>query len=682
MKHRSLFYLILPVIFAACSLQMNPIFPKTLQPVVLQSASPAPTALFSDLPSIPTRVPTQLPARNFSSTPAPSTVPAVTPLPINGEDAESLHPFAIYPLFRRGLLRSAMWSTDGANLVIETSLGIQVLSFPDLQKRFSIPDAKPLYFLSDHTLLIQNATSLSRLDLNGGGTRPLNLQVPANAFALSPDTSTWVTSPNDISLQVEDLQNQSTTTVPLVRTAQMEYRIQYLQYSPDGKRLFVQISRVDGTVELIAFDTSTWKQLYIDYNPTSLLLFSPDGERSLYEHGDTININRLLDGKSWNNLARRIEKNISANQTDILTAKGYSFLAGSERVGVIYNDQWTDKAQKTSRIFPSTLMIYNTDTARAERFINNLPERVSSFAFSPNGENFLTTSLDGIVRLWDTQSGRLVESSDAYDVDPSPQIRSDGQLAAYSLLDSVILVDPISGQQKAAFGSFPEANTLEARFAGNNILAIFVQTPWSNSIEAFDVTSGKLLNRYPDPGSCTFNRNGSVMACFNGVLRFFDIPSGLPLMEQVPQGDGFEYALSGDGNRAAYCTTGSEFVYIFDVRLGSVPKLMLGGQSGVCGKLIFSQDDQQLLSSTGFVWNLSSGALEKTFTPLTGAGPMAISPDGSLLLVYPQMVNLNTGKKLNDMQSVPSVQALYFQPDGRNLLLQTQRGIEYWTVGP
>jgi WD40 repeat protein len=703
---RRIVYLIVVFSLAACSLTLPNPYPPNLQPAAIQAATTPPGTGITPPAALPTRTPDAVtPVQN---TPAPdarlpvnaipltseteavevSPTPEATLPAIGADNAPSLRPATIYPLFRRGLLHRAIWSPDGANLVLETSLGLQVLSAQNLEKRFSLPDTRPLYFIDSGELLVRNSRSLSLLDLVEGGATPLEVPLPEEssgepeAYALSPDGKTWVLSADGVSLTVTDLLNARAETVTLKTQTNIPFRVLRLSFAPDGQRLFATLARTDGETEMAVVDTAAWQQIYTLYNVDSSPLFSADAQRMLFESGEILNVAFTGDGMLWNNMALRIEKKISDSQSDILTAKAYAFFNGGREVGVLYNDQLTDRQLPDNRWFPSTLMIFDTDTTKVTRYVNGLPARITGFSFAPDGERFLTTSEDGVLRVFDTSSEKQLLSSEPYDVDFTPQVRADGRMVAYSLLESVSLTDPATGHELAQLGSYPEATHLEARFAGMDTLAIFVETPWRKFLDTYDIPSGSFLFRYSDLGSCTFNRNGSIMSCFDGVLRFFDMPTGRALLDNIPQGSGFEYSISDSGARVAYCTIGSEFVYLYEVRLGSSPKLIITGKRGVCGKLVFSPDESSLISSSGFVWSVKNGKLLKTFDGLTGGGPAAVSPDGSLLLVYPQIANLLNGEVEGELQSVPGVQSAYFLRDGQHLLLQTNRGIELWAVAP
>lgn len=710
---RRLLYAIIILSLAACSYNLTNPYPPNLQPAAIQAATATPTTTLAAPPSaavqenrtVDPSTPAGLPpagaataaadaARTAGAVPLTSEEIQATPTPtpppalpvIDATNASQLRPATIYPLFRRGLLNRAIWSPDGANIVVETSLGLQVLSVPDLAKRFSLPDTRPLYFINTGELLVRSARNLSLLDLAEGGATPLDVPLPEassgepGAYALSPDGNLWVISADGVSLAVTQLDTRRAESVPLKTQTGIPFRVLRICFSPDGERLFATLARTDGETELAVVDTAAWQQIYTIYNVDSAPLFSADSSRMMFESGEILNVAFTGDGKLWNNMALRIEKKLSETQTDILTAGAYGFLAGSREVAVLYNDQLTDRQLPDNRWFPSTLMIFDTDTTTVSRYINGLPARITGFSFAPDGKSFLTTSKDGILRLFDTASEKELRASEPFDVDNTPQIRSDGRLVAYSLLESVALIDPATGHELSQLGNYPEATHLEARFAGMDTLAIFVETPWRKFVDTYDVSSGSYLLRYSDLGGCSFNRNGSIMSCFDGVLRFFDMPSGKALLDNIPQGSGFEYATSDSGSRVAYCTVGGQFIYIYEVRLGTNPKLILTGEKGICGKLVFSPDESSLISSSGSIWSMTDGKLLKTFPPIKGSGPAAVSPDGTLLLVYPQIANLVSGTIAADLQAVPDVQWASFLRDGQRLLLQTKRGIEIWAV--
>lgn len=412
----------------------------------------------------------------------------------------------------------------------------------------------------------------------------------------------------------------------------------------------------------------------------TVLLNSIQQDLTVNQRSLPVLIDLAETGKNWNSLASRTSKKVTQQEQSILSAAGYGFINSNNKIGVIFNGELSDSRSQQTKYIPAAVMIYDIDTAKIERYINDLPARVEHFAFSPNGETFLTAAKDGVIKLWQTSNGALITSSEPYDSDPAPGIRADGKMAAYAGEESILLVDPVTSQVTGELGEYPGALRLQAKFIASDRLAIFVETSWRRFIDTWDIPSGKFLFRYPDLGSCDFSRSGTLMYCSEGVIKFFDMPTGRALLDLVPQ-RGIAYAFSQDGNRVASCTPGSEFIYVWEVRLGSVPKYTLGGKAGSCGNsLAFSPDGEKLASSSGYYWKVTSGELLSTFEA-AGSGPAEIGPGGDVLLVYPNLVNLLSGETLSPLQTVPDLKGIYFQPDGVHLVLLTRRGIEFWTTG-
>lgn len=667
------------LLHTACS--FSPRLPEIPAPIrALPAATPSPQATLS-LPA-PTRTPTLQPTIG-----EPTALPTAAnpPLPprIDAQNAAGLRPAAIYPLFRRGLLRSVIWSPDGQNLVADTSLGTQILSAADLKKRFSLPYVHPHYFLADGSLLTLNGSELTRQDLNGGLARVLPIQ-PAqdeqagSIFALSPDSRTWVTRASDNSLNVLDLQSGEAFTVTLQSKTRIALQIEHLFFTGSGELLFAHARRVDGETEIIALDAATWEQVYELFNTDSIPVFSPDGTRMAFQSGERIVVNLVEDGSNWSGFARSMVQDLPGHD-GLLTAQGFSFIGAADRLGVLYNSAIRDEEAHEMHFLPATLTIYNTSNAAVERVISDLPAHTDQFAFSPDGSLFFTTGPDGILRLWDSVSGRLLKASEPFDTDMHPAVRLDGKQAAHTQDGQVIIEDTASGVVEQTLGEYPAAVRMTSAFNGENILAVSVETPWNRFIDTYDLDNGNFLQRYPDLYGCSFSRSTTLMICPGEVIRFFAMPSGSALLSLVPQSQPLEYAVSQDGRRVASCTLGSEFIFVWEVQLGTIPKYNLGGKRGVCGKLAFSADGRTLASSSGMVWDVESGRELLTFEPV-GDGLMAINAGGTLLVIYPALISLESGDKIGELQAAPDLQALSFQPDGRTLLMQTRRGVELWMI--
>lgn len=663
------------LLLTACS--FSPTLPEIPAPITAPTPSPVPATITP----VPTRTPTALPT---SGEPTTAPTPTATPAPqrIHALNAAGLRPVAIYPLFRRGLLRSVIWSPDSQNLVVDTSLGTQVLAVTDLEKRFSLPDVHPYYFLADSSLLTTNGIELTRQDIGGGLARVLPIQ-PENGeqaavYALSPDGRTWVTLASDNRLEVQDIQTGEITSVTLQSKTRIALKVNGLTFSLNGGLLLAHVNRVDGETEIIVFDTATWGQVYELFNTDSLPVLSPDGTRMAFQSSERILVNLVEDGSNWTSFARSMVKDLPG-QDSLLTAQAYSFMGSPDKLGVLYNSAVRDEAAHEMRFLPATLTIYDTSNGTIERAISDLPAHTDQFAFSPDGSYFYTAGPDGILRLWDSPSGRLLTASQPFDTDAAPAVRLDGALAAHTQDGKVVIEDAASGETLQTIGEYPAAVRMAAQFKGENSLAISVETPWNRFIDTYDLETGQFQQRYTDLFECSFSRSGTLMVCAGDVIKFFEMPSGSALLNLVPQSSPLEYAFSPDGRRVASCTRGSESIFVWEVLVGTIPKYNLGGQRGVCGKLAFSADGHTLASSSGSAWDVESGRVLVTFEP-AGDGLTAINAGGTLLVVYPRLISLENGEVVGELQSVPGLQALYFQPDGRTLMMRSKRGVEFWKI--
>lgn len=685
------------LLLAGCFSGVQPTLPIQLQPVrVTPQPTPPPTAALAP-PSTPATAEQQRALPLTAPNPTPEiTQPADAAVEIHSANAVELQPAAIFPLFRRGLLHSVRWSPDGGSLVVETSQGLQVLSADGLKKRYSLPDIRPIQYMDTNDLLVMTPDGLSCLDLAEGGLVPVQaaggspLILPAagqaeEAYALSPDGALWANAPEANILQVQNLAGGDPARIELVSKTLIPLSIRRLAFAADSSRVYALADRADGETELIAVQVpeeegAPWQQVYTIYGARTLPFFSPNGELMAVETGERLDVLFSADGSTWAELSRRIVRELGPQSASILTTQAVSFLPDGKQVGVLYNGAVSDQELHRDSAIPGTLIIYNTGSPSVARTINNLPAWVVDFSFSPDGLSFLTTSRDGMLRLWDTETGALLGETDTpYDTDATPAVRADGRLVAYSHVESISLVDPATGQQVAALGEYPGAVSLEANFAGEDTLAVFVELSSYDFIDTYDIATRRFQKRYTDLGACNFNTGGSLMACFDGIYKIFDLRSGQLLLDIVPQGSGTEIAMSPDGQQVAACTRGAELVYLYPARAGARARALRGERTGSCGNLVFSPGGDRLASSSGLVWDTASGEILARFSPSAGE-PVAVNASGDVLVLFPNLVDLSSGQDLGALQAVPDPRALFFPPGGSQMVLITRRGIEFWSV--
>ena len=242
-------------------------------------------------------------------------------------------------------------------------------------------------------------------------------------------------------------------------------------FTPDAKRM---LSANTGEKEIHFWDTATWKVVRVVKVPSGFKEFSPDCKFALVRGDDFVALIDLASGRQlW-----------SAKSGPTGAA---AFSADGSRVAVGAGDPHHGK-DKVSGI-NGTIRIFETKIGSELRTFtyDALRPDVWSLAFSPDGTRLFAESVDGNVRSFDIQAGRLVDTVHiALDDNVQDAFFSPGGDRLWSLSESGNgkiwnrqtgeLVSqfglPIGGVARLAFlgapaGSSSGANNTTAILAGN-----------------------------------------------------------------------------------------------------------------------------------------------------------------------------------------------------------------------
>lgn len=286
----------------------------------------------------------------------------------------------------------------------------------------------------------------------------------------------------------------------------------------------------------------------------------------------------------------------------------------------------------------------------------NLGSNVDSISFSPNGEIFASGSWDGIVRLWDVKSGKLLKKLKGHTGSVSSiSFSPDGKtLASGSSASSLFLWDIQTGKiLKPLRGHSNPINSIAFSIDGDKLAS----GSDDNTIRIWDVLSGKspvTLNNVSKVSSVAFGREGKILASGGGYYN--------------------------------------HSIYLWDISNGKLLKKMEGHKNQILS-LTFNPDNNMLASGsdggTIRLWNAQTGKLAQTISAHGYHDVLSVtfSPDGQILASGGsddaiRLWSAQTGKLLYELRGHnQQVTSLAFSPDSKTLVSGSwDKTIRLWSI--
>ncbi|NTW43586.1 MAG: hypothetical protein HGB14_03925, partial [Anaerolineaceae bacterium] len=373
---------------------------------------------------------------------------------------------------------------------------------------------------------------------------------------------------------------------------------------------------------------------------------------------------------------------ISAEETAWYSGVAYSFQVDSTKLGILYDATVTNRSKKQNH-YISTLLIYDTGSGKVEKFINDLPPTAFDFQFSPDGSRFFTISKDGYVMLWNSEDGAFLKQSKAYETSLYEKgISQDGSKIAFPIPGGVRILSAETGEILNELENYPQGYpfSFAASFVNNDTIAISFQSYSWTQTDSLDLITGEMVRRYPELSNCYFNSGGNTMICDMGDLKLFDVATGRTLLQFRPGTQGKIFTVSDDGLYTAYCTPGSETVFLWDTQKGTQIRYLRNNNAPVCAPMAFSEDSSLLVAASGTSWSIPDGILQTIFE-VKEDGYVTISPDQEFVLIYPQVFDLQNGKLVIDLPvATDRISDVFFSADSKEIIMIGDKDIFHFAV--
>jgi WD40 repeat protein/tetratricopeptide (TPR) repeat protein/tRNA A-37 threonylcarbamoyl transferase component Bud32 len=460
---------------------------------------------------------------------------------------------------------------------------------------------------------------------------PHEMMVTSIAFSL--DGQHLVTASHDGKARVWDAD-----TGPLVATLPHDGIVQHAVFSPDGARVLTGSQAKDDTLGAARiWETATGKPLTRPLDlpePVVQVAFSPDGTcfltRSLHEV-------RLWDTASGLTLLSGALQHPISEAKEILGRQGLHPFLRSRGNGLVSDAAFSPDGRWMATAADDGVRIWDVQAAQQGQtaFVQAAQQALppllhsrgaSSVTFSPEGRRLVTTSGDGMVRLWDLSPA---------DPPPVPLLHEQEVIQAEFSLDGKYL-GTICGEEKGPLRTARVWDALTGRP---------VTPPLSGHADA----RGVLLS--PD------GRRAFTLGPKN--LRAWDAASGRPLPDPLPEQAAQQlWGVSADGRYAASGNTpdgNAQAIQVWNLETGQAVTSPLRPGSHI-HRAGLTADGRRVLALCGdkadatefLVWEVGNDN-PRIYPGTYNANQGFLSRDSKRVLVLgnePRLWNLETGQLL------------------------------------
>jgi len=554
------------------------------------------------------------------------------------------------------------------------------------------PDGKLVLTASyDHTARIWEALTGRCVAELHGHTDPLN------RASFSPDGRLVVTASFDNTARLWE----TSTGRSLKELRGHTGAILMASFSPDGKLLVTP--SYDKTARV--WDVSTGQTLAILQGHTGRLwsaAFSPDGRLIVTTSED--GAARIWSARTWQSLARFGGHRSSgfasfSPDSKLLVTDSY----GAVRVWDVRakHSLATLRGHRNSVFSPDGRLVATPNDdgvarlweACTGRLLNELrghTSKIQNVAFSPNGEYVVTMSYDGTARIWEVSTGQCLKElrghkGIVYDAAFSP----DGKWVVTGGDDGMVAVWAVSRGGMAPVLRGHTGGLISAAFSPDG--KFIVTGGKDNTARVWEASAGRALKELRGHNGFVsgvgFSPNGHyiVTASRDSTARIWAVDTGQSLKElHMPTTWVRAAAFSPDGQYLA--TAGGndpDTVQLWEAGAGRYIRDLRGHTEGI-PSVTFSPDGRLLLTAsfdgTARIWEFHSGRCLMVIKKQEKLSSAAFSPDGKWVVTASQdgiarLWEASAGRSVRELRGHKAyVTHVAFSPDGNFIVTSSLDG--------
>lgn len=408
------------------------------------------------------------------------------------------------------------------------------------------------------------------------------------------------------------------------------------KYSPDGKSIItVTPSRDSLKMWDAVTGTLLWK---IGAYYPHCITFSNDGNRLIFANDTIIKVVDATTSEELLSLSGHREwirdLAVSPNGRKIVSASCRTLV----NIGHARYEYAADEEEMA--VTENTIMIWDAITGEKLLSFPAHSNRINSISFSPDGKQFVTTSFDRNIKIWDVETGKEMQNMkwEMNSVSQDAVFTPDGNKVVSGHLSGLIKIWDVQTGEKikewrahnseiVSVAVSPDGQRIVSTSTDATMKIWNLESSMGNNVLAIinsHISSAKIS---PDKENYIFISKGEVF------LSVFNSKTGIKYGLNEHPYIVINYTFSPDGKlfAASSAADGDGMILIWDTETGKIVQ-SFDGHTNYISSLCFSPDSKHVISSswdhTTKVWDIETGEEIRQLQPVPNYYTSAVfSPD-------------------------------------------------------
>jgi WD40 repeat protein len=592
-------------------------------------------------------------------------------------------------LVLRGKGKFFLWLPDSSSPVQTLSEGLTN------QATFAFsPDSKTLAILGDNNISLHNVIDNSvRVLVTGNKSDPFYYIAPV----FSPDGKTLaaieLNTPNVFLWNLATGQRRQLKTPEEV----LQDSMKSIAFSPDSKLLISGGER--GTIVLWNLESghSISSDLPVSSNVSSLVfnpMFTPKSKGNI-SYNDFISHNDFASGDEQGNIItwQIIYNNLKAtSKAEGIYLMPLKLATYADKISTLaFSPDGNTLASGSS---DSSVILWSVMSDRSDWFSQLLTGHdgpINSITISSDGKTLASGDSNGNIILWDLDQRRFRKKLTGEQEGISDEQRRDVYCLAFSP-DGKTLVSG-SDNEKITLWDVANNQQLKSFQAHSNFTRSVAFSPDGQTLASsggdkkiclWNVTTGERIKEMPNPLgdilSIAFSPDGKTLATGgeDAKVRLWNIASGQEIDSHAEHSERIESVVFSPDGKTLASGSDDETIVLWDISASPTVKRRLTGHTDIVSSLVYSKSGDILASGswdgTVIVWN--TGTRQQAYQ-LTG---LTITADKRKRRTEPA-INVERDRSPRNRNLSRSVRSIALTPDGKTLVAgRSGRAINLWDI--